>query len=171
MERFKRRYYGSLGEMGRDLVWPFRHRSQLKRAMGGGLVDFAFRERLMLAVTAVNDCRYCSYFHAQEALKANLSETEIQTLLAGAFDDAPTEEIPALLYAQHWAESDAKPDATARQTLINTYGQEKAESIETVLRMIRIGNLSGNTADYLLYRLSWGRWGISEREQQAAHQS
>ena len=161
MKQFKRRYYRSLGQLGRDVVWPFRHRAQLRLAMGGGLVDFAFRERLMLAVTAVNDCRYCSYFHAQEALKANLSETEIQTLLAGTFDDAPEEEIPALLYAQHWAESDAHPDATARQTLIDTYGQEKAESIETVLRMIRIGNLAGNTADYVLYRLSWGRWGQS----------
>lgn len=118
MERFKQWYYRSLGEMGRDVVWPFRHRSQLKWAMGGGLVDFAFRERLMLAVTAVNDCRYCSYFHAQEALKANLSETEIQTLLTGTVENVPAEELPALLYAQHWAESDAKPDPAARQTLI-----------------------------------------------------
>jgi hypothetical protein len=27
----------------------------------------AFRERLMLAVTVVNGCRYCSYFHARQA--------------------------------------------------------------------------------------------------------
>lgn len=122
----------------------------------------------MLAVTAVNDCRYCSYFHAQEALKANLSETEIHTLLSGTMENVPAEELPALLYAQHWAESDATPDPTARRTLIDTYGQEKAESIETVLRMIRMGNLGGNTADYILYRLSWGRLGMSEKEQQQA---
>ena len=120
MKQFKRRYYRSLGQLRRDVVWPFRHRAQLRLAMGSELVSFAFRERLMLAVTAVNDCRYCSYFHAQEALKANLSETEIQTLLAGTFDDAPAEELPALLYAQHWAESDAQPDPAARQTLIDT---------------------------------------------------
>ncbi|MBE2221295.1 MAG: carboxymuconolactone decarboxylase family protein [Anaerolineae bacterium] len=164
MEKFKRRYYGSLGQLGQDVVWPFRHRKQLKRALGGELVSFAFRERLMLAVTAVNDCRYCSYFHTQEALKANLSETEIQTLLDGTFDDAPAEELPALLYAQHWAESDAQPDPAARQTLIDSYGQEKVDAIETVLRMIRTGNLAGNTADYILYRLSWGRLGASEEE-------
>ena len=132
MKQFKRRYYRSLGQLGRDVAWPVQHRVQLKRAMRGDQVSFAFRERLMLAVTAVNDCRYCSYFHAHEALKANLSETEIQTLLAGTFDDAPAEELPALLYAQHWAESDTQPDPTARQTLIDTYGQEKADAIETV---------------------------------------
>lgn len=171
MKQFKRRYYGSLGQMGRDAVWPFRHRRQLKWAMRGELVDFAFRERLMLAVTAVNDCRYCSYFHAQEASKADLAEDEIQALLHGTVENAPAAELPALLYAQHWAESDANPDPIARQKLLDIYGREKAEAIETVLHMIRMGNLSGNTADYLLYRLSWGRWGKSEKEQHPAHQS
>lgn len=80
----------------------------------------------------------------------------------GLIDHAPAEEIPALLYAQHWAESDAQPDPAARQTLIDSYGQEKAEAIEMVLRMIRTGNLAGNTADYILYRLSFGRLGVSE---------
>ncbi|PID85511.1 MAG: alkylhydroperoxidase [Chloroflexi bacterium] len=159
MEQFKRRYYRSLGQMGRDFVWPFQHRAQLRQAMAGDQVSAAFRERLMLAVTAVNDCRYCSYYHAKEALKANLTETEIQTLLAGTIDDAPADEIPALLYAQHWAEHDGQPDPAARQTLIDSYGPAKAEAIETVLRMIRTGNLAGNTADYILYRLSWGRLG------------
>ena len=166
MEKFKRRYYRSLGQIGRDLMWPIRRRAQLKVAMRGDQVSFAFRERLMLTVTAVNDCRYCSYYHTQEALKANLSETEIQGLLVGTVENVPAEEAPALLYAQHWAENDANPDPAARQTLIDTYGQEKADAIETVLRMIRTGNLAGNTADYILYRLSWGRLGTSEKEQQ-----
>jgi hypothetical protein len=43
--------------------------------------------------------------------------------------------------------------------LQETYGAENAEAIETVLRLIRMGNLGGNTLDYWLYRLSFGRWG------------
>jgi hypothetical protein len=31
--------------------------------------------------------------------------------------------------------------------------------IEVVLRMMRMGNLIGNTLDYLLYRISFGRRG------------
>ena len=114
----------------------------------------------MMAVTAVNQCRYCSYFHAQESLKAGLSPQEIRQLQDGIVDQAPTEELPALLYAQHWAESEAQPDLAARQKLVEIYGLDRAEAIEAVLRLIRIGNLSGNTGDYWLYRLSWGRWGF-----------
>jgi hypothetical protein len=54
MKQFPRRYYQSLRQLGGDLLWPLRHRAQLRAAMGGGLVSFPFRERLMLAVTAVS---------------------------------------------------------------------------------------------------------------------
>ena len=40
------------------------------------------------------------------------------------------------------------------------YGEEKAAAIHIVLRMIRMGNLMGNTADYILYRLTFGRAGV-----------
>ena len=127
--------------------------------MRGGLVSARFRERLMLAVTAVNQCRYCAYFHAQESLRAGLSAEEIRRLQAGSFDDAPAEELPALLYAQHWAETNGRPDPGARQHILATYGAERTAAIETVLRLIRTGNLLGNTGDWLLFRLSFGRLG------------
>ena len=164
MKKFPRRTYRGVRDFLGDVRYPLQNRDKLKRAMSGELVSFAFRERLMLAVTAVNDCRYCSYFHAKEALKADLSEVEIRQMQDGILDHAPAEELPALLYAQHWAESDAHADPSARQKLVATYGQEKAEAIEVVLRMIRTGNLLGNTTDYILYRLSFGRLGESERD-------
>jgi hypothetical protein len=74
-------------------------------------------------------------------------------------DDAPAEELQALLYAQHWAETDGRPDPAARETLVQNYGPDRAGAIETVLRMIRMGNLLGNTGDYFLYRLSGGTFG------------
>lgn len=112
----------------------------------------------MLAVTAVNSCRYCSYVHTKEALKSGLSPEEISRLLAGDIDNCPEEEAVALIYAQHWAESDAHPDPEAVSKLEQTYGTEKSELIHSVLRMIRLGNLMGNSWDYLLYRISFGRW-------------
>ncbi|MFW6136286.1 MAG: hypothetical protein ACOC7N_05650 [Chloroflexota bacterium] len=77
------------------------------------------------------------------------------------FDGSPADEVPALLYAQHWAEADGQPDPEVRQRVHQRYGEEQLESIEIVLRMIRMGNLLGNTVDYLLYRVSFGRWGAS----------
>ena len=106
IKKFNRRFYDSLGQVWRDVRFPLQNRAQIRRAMQGDLVSFPFRERLMLAVTAVNGCRYCTYYHAQEALKAGLPDEELQKLLEGVIDDAPSEELPALLYAQHWAETD-----------------------------------------------------------------
>ena len=129
--------------------------------MSHNLLSPAFRERLMLAVTAVNGCRYCSYFHAKEALLAGISETEMELLLGGVVDHCLVEEAAAVLYAQHWAETDANPDPDARLKLAEIYGNDTAAAIELVLRMIRMGNLMGNTWDYFLYRISMGRWGLS----------
>lgn len=113
----------------------------------------------MLAVTAVNGCRYCSYFHAGEALKSGLKQEEIGRLLSGQIDTCPPEEAPAVLYAQHWAESNAHPDPQALQKFEEIYGRKRADSIHLALNMIRIGNLMGNSWDYMLFRLSFGKWG------------
>ena len=111
----------------------------------------------MLAVTSVEGCRYCSYFHSKLALKGGMNQEEIRQLLSGDFKGCPEEEALAVLYAQHWAESNARPDPGAVEKLKETYGSEKAEAIHLMLRMIRLGNLLGNTWDYLLYRISFGK--------------
>jgi AhpD family alkylhydroperoxidase len=157
---FNKRYYSNLSQFWRDFRYPLQNRDKLKLAMGGDLISMAFRERLMLAVTAVNGCRYCSYFHAKEALRAGLPKDEIRAMQDGIVDNAPAEELLALLYAQHWAESNAQPDPDVRQKLVESYGTRQTEAIDIVLRIIRLGNLLGNTTDYWLYRLSFGRFGI-----------
>jgi AhpD family alkylhydroperoxidase len=137
-----------------------KNRSRIRAVMKQDLISPAFRERLMLAVTAVSGCRYCSYVHAREALLAGVPETEMESLLSGVVDDCPGEEIAAVFYAQHWAETDANPDSDARQKLVEVYGDDIAGDIELVLRMIWMGSLMGNAWDYLLYRISFGRWGL-----------
>ena len=160
MNSFTKRLYASFGDFWRDIGFILGNRATLKAAMRGDLVSEQFRERLMLMVTQVNGCRYCSYFHAREALKAGIPKGELDFLLSGEIPaDTPQEEIRALLYAQHWAETDSQPDPAARQKVIDTYGVEKTAAIEIILRMIRVGNLSGNFWDYILYRVSFGRWG------------
>jgi hypothetical protein len=75
---------------------------------------------------------------------------------------APPSERAALRYARHWAERNASPADAEVKGLIEVYGQEIADAIHILLRMIRIGNLSGNTLDSRLYRLSSGRWGLPQ---------
>ena len=156
--KFNKRTYSSPKELFADLFFPIRNRKRLKEATNKELLSPAFRERLMLAVTAVDGCRDCSYFHAKQALKSGITPEEISQLLSRDVDNCPEEEAVAVIYAQHWAESDAYPDPEAVQKLQATYGIEKTEVIHLMLRMIRLGNLLGNTWDYLLYRISFGRW-------------
>ncbi|MGC9400409.1 MAG: SDR family NAD(P)-dependent oxidoreductase [Anaerolineae bacterium] len=154
---FAKRTYRHLGEVWDDLRYLREHRGALRSAMA--LIDPPFRERLMLAVTQVNGCRYCAHYHAQLALKEGLDDEEVARLLAGSFDDAPPEERTALLYAQHWADRRGHPDPEARARLVEVYGAEKADAIDVLLHMIKMGNYLGNAWDYGLYRISGGRWG------------
>ena len=159
MKPFPRRTYRSFRTLSADLGYISRRRRLVRIAFRQQLTP-AFRERLMLAVTAVNACRYCSYFHAGEALRSGVPEEQLKALLAGEIPgDVPAEERVALLYAQHWAESNAQPDPGAVECLVEHYGAEKAEAIHLALRMIRMGNLLGNSGDAVLYYLSFGRWG------------
>ncbi len=119
----------------------------------------------MMVVTEVNGCRYCSYYHAKEALKSGVSEEALKELLEGKIpEDTPPKEYPALVYAQHWAENNAQLEAATVQHLVSKYGQEMSDAIHIVLRMIRIGNLSGNLLDYILFRLSFGKFGRTKND-------
>jgi AhpD family alkylhydroperoxidase len=163
-KKFHRRFYAHLGEFSEDFRYMLTHRSLIRRAMRE-LIPVDFRERLMMIVTEVNGCRYCSYYHAKQALSSGVPAAQLRELLAGSVpQDAPAEELPALLYAQHWADSNAQATPTASQHLREVYGDEKTEAILIILRMIRIGNLLGNTADYWLFALSFGHLGLRPNE-------
>ena len=154
-KQFKKRTYQSFGEFLADISFLSLNIKQISKVR---LISPDFRERLMLAVTGVYGCRYCSYFHTREALRSGVDKKEITSLLSSDIENCPEEEAIALLYAQHWVDSNANPETESIQRLVETYGSEKAEAINLVLRMNRVGNLSGNSLDYLLYRISFGRW-------------
>lgn len=158
-KKFLKRRYPSLRSAFADFKFMYSHRADIRAAMRNNVVDEAFRERLMMAVTQVNGCRYCSYFHAREALRAGISQEELAAVASMEFSESPPEQQPALLYAQHWAETNANPDDDIRDRMLGVYGEETLKAIEMVLRMIRVGNLMGNTFDYVLFRMSFGRLG------------
>lgn len=87
MHEFRRRTYPGLRPVLRDLRALLARRDLIRAAMRDRL-DPAFRERLMLVVTEVNGCRYCSYVHAREALAAGIPPEQIEDL-AAMFDGCP----------------------------------------------------------------------------------
>lgn len=159
MKTFQRRTYRNLGEFLTDFRRIMARRKEIRTLMSGDVISPAFRERLMLAVTAVYRCRYCSYAHAREALSRGVPQAEIEALGEGFFEGSPSEEVPALLYAQHWTEANGEPEPAVRDRVVAQYGEHVVEAMDLALRMIRMGNLTGNTWDYFLHRISFGWWG------------
>jgi len=165
MQPFNKRYYHNLREIIKDTKIIFSQREKIKQVMRNGPISDSFRERIMLTVTEVNGCRYCQYAHAKMAINAGLNASEIEFLADGVFHHCPPEEVPALLYAQHWAEADGNPEHQTREEVVKIYGEDVINAMELAMRMIRMGNLMGNTWDYILYRVSFGRWGKEDLEQ------
>ena len=106
-----------------------------------------FSERIMLAVTTVNGCRYCEWGHTKMAIESGCTDEEIKNILDLDFQGLKKDEIPALAFAQHFAESKEKPSKKAINNLTKVYGTQKAEDIINYCRMITMGNLLGNTVD------------------------
>lgn len=136
-----------------DIAWMLKHLDDMRAAHRSGRVDKAFAERIMLAVTHVNGCRYCDYFHVRQALEVGVDEAELQQMYAGEFDHLPPEQTGAIAFAQHFAEQQGKPHPYAWQRLQTFYGADTARDIMAYIRMITMGNLLGNSADALLFRL------------------
>ena len=106
----------------------------------------------MLAVTQVNGCRYCSWFHTRVSLKEGISKKEIHTLLSGMFDGADKDEMLGLLYAQHYADTGGKPEEESRNSLYKAYGEDRARAIEASIKAIMVGNIYGIAFDGLMRR-------------------
>ena len=102
-----------------------------------------FIERIMLGVTEVNGCEVCSYAHTKMALEQGMAAEEIQQLLAGSADEIPVEEMPAYLFAQHYADRRGYPTEESWDRIVSLYGEDKAKGILGAVRAIMVGNAHG----------------------------
>lgn len=159
MEKFKKRTFNSFREFIEELKFIIENRERIKKLEEGETISDEFRQRLMMAVTEVNGCRYCSYYHSKLSLKAGISQKELDSLLSGELNDCPEDQILALVYAQYWTENKGQPEREMIDRVKNEYGAEKFAAINLAVRMINFGNLSGNSFDYFLYKFSFGLLG------------
>ena len=120
----------------------------LRRAKHADRVSDQFAEKIMLAVTSVNECQYCSRFHTDLARDVGVDEATIASILERDIDTAvEDDELPALVFAQQYAEADESPGQEAHDALVDAYGSETAVDILAFVRAIYFGNLLGNTYD------------------------
>lgn len=102
-----------------------------------------FIERIMLAVTEVNGCEVCSYAHTKIALEQGMSNNEIKMLLSGDTEGISDQEMTAIIFAQHYADTRGNPTKEAWDQTVTTYGTEKSLGILGAIRAIMVGNIYG----------------------------
>jgi AhpD family alkylhydroperoxidase len=129
-------------------------------ALGAALVrptiSRALREKVVLAVTAVNECRLCAWGHTRWALAEGVPLAEINQILAGGVEGlhaADPAEAAALLFAQQYAESLDRFDAESLARLRTHYTERQVAEIVAAVRAITFGNLLGNTLEAWLDRV------------------
>ncbi len=110
-------------------------------------------ERLMLAVTEVNGCAACAWAHTKAALESGMSGEEIRSMLQGEVEQVPVDDMAAVMFAQHYADTRGNPSRAAWQRVVDEYGLSKAWGILGAIRMIMIGNAYGIAGGALSNRL------------------
>lgn len=143
---------GFIGDLGRNLsTMP----GFLAVMAVPGRMEAPFREKIMLSVSRMNQCRHCSAVHGKMADLAGLSEDEkagLQDLDPGYFDH---KEWVAIEYARRLAAKDECDDMDPEllTELHELYSAREIEDIEAVAAAINLATRTGNTFDALLSRI------------------
>jgi AhpD family alkylhydroperoxidase len=107
------------------------------------LMNLPWKERIMLAVTEVNQCGMCSWMHTNISLKAGMSQEEISTLLSGTYDHVPEKQLLSVLYAQNFAANKEQYNPKMKQAMLETYGKPRTRMIENAMNVITMTNSMG----------------------------
>lgn len=123
--------------------------TSLGHPISGGL-----RERIMLAVTAVNRCYYCRVAHTTFARSEGLVDGEIQDILAGEDSALDPAVGAALAYSRDLARRGfISRDETLWEQLLRYYTEPQRAAIDSSARVINLANRCGNTFDAARERL------------------
>ena len=116
----------------------------------------ALREKVMLGVTAINDCRYCAWGHSHWAVSLGIPLEEVNQILSSQNDSLQAKnpaEAAAILYGQHYAEylDEIAPESV--ENLRAFFSQAEVREIVGYVYVITFANLSGNTVEALWDRM------------------
>ena len=148
---FKKRTY-TFSTFFKDICTVMRKSSHIRESMQAERISGKFREKIMLAVTAVNGCKYCEWGHTKAAMEEGCTEEEIKEIMENDFGSCDPDEVIALAFAQHYADSKGNYTEDSWTKLVDVYGEKEAEDILLSIQMITVGNLLGNTFDGFLSR-------------------
>jgi AhpD family alkylhydroperoxidase len=116
-------------------------------------VDPGFREELMLAVSRLNGCRYCSWGHHEWAQISGVSNQELaqlEQLDPSGFD---RRKWVAISYARALVKEDfRRVQPELRRAVQHKYSPREIRQIELIANVMDVGNRTSNTFDAMLSR-------------------
>jgi AhpD family alkylhydroperoxidase len=145
MKQGKLRIFASLKEFMSLFFTTFGRMMTLRKVPREEKLSPQFRATLMLVVSHVNRCAYCSYLHARRALEQGISQEEIDALIQNIGRPIDPAEAPGILFAQHVAETKGNVSADSLKKIEETYGHYQALQIRAFTQSVLFGNLCCNT--------------------------
>ncbi len=121
----------------------------------------ALREKVMLGVTSITDCRYCQWGHTHWAMARGVSLEEVNQILGQQVESLKARnpaEAAAILFAQHYAENLDRFDPESIENLRKHYSDAQVAEILAYVRAITLGGLMGNTVDAVFGRFKGLFW-------------
>lgn len=120
-------------------------------------IDPGFREQLMLAVSELNHCRYCTWAHHEWAQMVGVSDEElahVEQMNPTGFD---RRKWLAISYVRALVSANfGRVDHALVREMNAKYTPMEIKEIEIVARIMDIGNRGANTWDALLSRMRGG---------------
>lgn len=153
MKTFRKRTF-DLPLLAGSLGAAITHLPTLAGALLRPATSPALREKVMLGVTAVNDCRYCNYVHTGLALANDVDLDALHDVLDhGTFGETSDREATAIVFAKHFADTVRSPSPAAQRALAREFTEREQREIMAYIHAIYFANLAGNSADAWLVRL------------------
>jgi uncharacterized peroxidase-related enzyme len=111
--------------------------------MGPGSIDRKLKEMVYLAVSTVNECKYCTTAHLKGARKAGLTEREIEDIESETNQHFTPAEQAALHYAREMTRACADEFVT-REHLQQYFNDEQLVELTLVVAMANFTNRFNN---------------------------
>ena len=134
-------------EVVRSLLGVWVRSPTLARVYLGGTLEPSLRERVMVAVSQVNACAGCTAVHERWALRAGVSDEELDAIGLGNLARLDPRSRAAVVYAAGLAEAGfGRPPDPDLVALARTHlTADELRAVEAVARMMAFANLSANT--------------------------
>jgi AhpD family alkylhydroperoxidase len=156
MEPERSRPFFEPGELAAFAARILGNRTTLLRAVHGReKVSPRLREIVMLAVTEINQCRWCREAHTILGRFAGLKEEELRRLKVGNSRGFSKEEKALVRFGQRFAHAGGNLDCEEAHAILGAHFPEaEIAAFQSIAQVIHTANLLGNTFDrFVLGRL------------------